>query len=67
MMVYLDKEPATFGGIFRDILNEREATYRSRGFMQGKRRERIRKRIIYFIEYTDGKEGRGSVGILRVP
>ena len=50
MMVYLDKEPARLDSIFREILDEEEAIWLSKRFMQNKRRERIRKSIIHLFE-----------------
>jgi len=50
MVVYLDKESTRFDSIFRNVLDEIEATCRSKGFMQSRRRKRIRKILIYFLE-----------------
>ena len=50
MMVYLNKEPARLDSIFRDILDEEEAIYFSKIFIQGKRRERFQKIIINLLE-----------------
>ena len=49
-MVYLDKELVRHDSILRDILDEEEVIFFSKIFMQGKRRERIRKSIIHLLE-----------------
>ena len=55
MMVYLDKEPARFDSIFRDILDNKEVICPSKGFMQGEMKEKIRKNVVYFLEQLLGR------------
>ena len=45
-MVYLEKGPARLDRISMDILDEKEAICRSKRFMQGKKKEKIRKIVI---------------------